>query len=105
MSGKQPAAEMTDVLYEFVSVTEFRINAQCISLHLLLPVFQEASHQEPISTLPAGIESKGSMLLKVNLCSAGVIEDRGHGKRKYPAATKLHIYNTLVAWFLSLVSG
>ncbi|CAI5675903.1 unnamed protein product [Oreochromis niloticus] len=80
VSGKQPAAEMTDVLYEF-----------------------EASHQEPISTLPAGIESKGSMLLKVNLCSAGVIEDRGHGKRKYPAATKLHIYNTLVAWFLSLV--
>lgn len=45
------------------------------------------------------------MLLKVNLCSPGVIEDRGHWKRKYPAATKLHIYNTLVAWFLSLVSG
>ncbi|XP_026020286.1 uncharacterized protein LOC113020483 [Astatotilapia calliptera] len=82
VSGKQPAAEMTDVLYEF-----------------------EASHQEPISTLPAGIESKGSMLLKVNLCSPGVIEDRGHGKRKYPAATKLHIYNTLVAWFLSLVGS
>ncbi|KAG8006843.1 hypothetical protein GBF38_022885 [Nibea albiflora] len=37
--------------------------------------------------------------------SPGMVGDRAHDRRKhlYPAATKSHIYNTLVAWFLSLV--
>nr|XP_046271976.1 dynein axonemal assembly factor 8 isoform X2 [Scatophagus argus] len=80
---KQPAAEGTEVLYDF-----------------------EASHLPSMSALPAAaIEHKGCMLLMVNLASPGMVGGRPHGRRKhlYPAATKSHIYNTLVAWFLSLV--
>uniref|UniRef100_A0AAQ5ZHE4 Dynein axonemal assembly factor 8 n=1 Tax=Amphiprion ocellaris TaxID=80972 RepID=A0AAQ5ZHE4_AMPOC len=74
---KQPAAEKTDVLFDI-----------------------EASQLESVSSLPAGIESKGRMLLIINLSSPGMVA--AHGKRKHPAATKSHIYNTLVAWLLSL---
>ncbi|XP_044187227.1 dynein axonemal assembly factor 8 [Thunnus albacares] len=78
---KQPAAEKTDVLYDF-----------------------EASHLQSISTLPADIASKGCMLLTVSLSSPGMVEGRSYGKRKYlDPVTKANIYNTLVAWFLSLV--
>ncbi|XP_051243484.1 dynein axonemal assembly factor 8 isoform X2 [Dicentrarchus labrax] len=82
VNQKQPAAERTDVLYDF-----------------------EASHLESISTLPVDIESKGCMLLIINLSSPGMVGDRAYGRKKhlYPAATQSHIYNTLVAWFLSLV--
>ncbi|XP_044036470.1 dynein axonemal assembly factor 8 isoform X2 [Siniperca chuatsi] len=82
VNQKQPAAERTDVLYDF-----------------------EASHLQSITTLPADIESKGCMLLIVNLSGPGMVGDRAHGRRKhlYTAETKSHIYNTLVAWFLSLV--
>lgn len=46
------------------------------------------------------------MLLIVNLSGPGMVGDRANDRRKhlYPAATRSHIYNTLVAWFLSLVS-
>ncbi|KAK2833238.1 hypothetical protein Q5P01_017127 [Channa striata] len=79
---KQPAAERTDVLYDL-----------------------EASHLQSISMLPENIKSNDCMLLIVSLSSPGMVGDRAHGKRKnlYPAATKSHIYNALVAWFLSLV--
>ncbi|XP_032392881.1 uncharacterized protein LOC116702662 isoform X1 [Etheostoma spectabile] len=82
VNQKHPAAERTGVLYDF-----------------------EASHLQSISTLPANIESKGCMLLTVNLSSPGMVEARAHGRKKHldPAATKSDIYNTLVAWFLSLV--
>ncbi|KAM8725048.1 dynein axonemal assembly factor 8 isoform 1-T1 [Acanthopagrus schlegelii] len=83
VNQEQPAAERTDVLYDF-----------------------EASHLQSISTLPADIESKQCMLLIIDLCSPGMVLSRVNGKRRkhlYPAATKSHIYNTLVAWFLSLV--
>lgn len=93
---------MTCVLNELVSVPQFKINAQCICLHLLLPVFQEASPLQSVNSLAAGTERKASVLLKVSLSSPGVIGDRGQ-KRKHPAATRAHIYNTLVAWFLSVV--
>lgn len=74
-------------------------------LHLLSLVLQETSHLQPISTLPADIENKGRMLLIVSLSSPGMVEGRSHGKRKYlDSVTKANIYNTLVAWFLSLVS-
>ncbi|KAM4531385.1 dynein axonemal assembly factor 8 [Odontesthes bonariensis] len=80
---QQPAAERTDVLYEF-----------------------EVSHQESISTLPENIESQGWMLLSVSLSSPGMVGcmKAASGKRKHlhSAETKSHIYNTLVAWFLSL---
>ncbi|KAM6914113.1 dynein axonemal assembly factor 8 isoform 2-T2 [Lycodopsis pacificus] len=78
----QPAAERTDVLYDF-----------------------EASHLQSISTLPADIESERRMLLTVDLSSPGVVGSRSHRTRKHlnSAATKSDIYNTLVAWFLSLV--
>ncbi|XP_075942837.1 dynein axonemal assembly factor 8 [Anarhichas minor] len=83
VNQKQPAAERTDVLYDF-----------------------EASHLQSISTLPADIESKRRMLLTVDLSSPGVVGSRSHRTRKHlnSAATKSDIYNTLVAWFLSLVS-
>ncbi|XP_026181938.1 uncharacterized protein LOC113141620 [Mastacembelus armatus] len=79
---KQPAAEGTDVLYDF-----------------------EVTHLPSIRTLPEDIKSEGCMLLTVSLSSPGMIGGRAHGKRKhlYSAATKSHVYNTLVAWFLSLV--
>ncbi|XP_068584129.1 dynein axonemal assembly factor 8 isoform X2 [Cebidichthys violaceus] len=82
VNQKQPAAESTDVLYDF-----------------------EASHLQWISTLPADIESKRRVLLTVDLSSPGVVGSRAHRKRKHldSAATKSDIYNTLVAWFLSLV--
>ncbi|XP_056258276.1 dynein axonemal assembly factor 8 [Seriola aureovittata] len=76
---KQSAAERTDVLYDF-----------------------EASHLQSVNTLPEDIKSKASMLLTVNLSCPGMVGDRVHGKRN-PPATKAHIYNTLVAWFMSLV--
>ncbi|XP_041856311.1 dynein axonemal-associated protein 1 isoform X3 [Melanotaenia boesemani] len=80
---KQPAAERTDVLYEF-----------------------EVSYQESISTLPGNIENEGCVLLTVSLFSPGMVgeKDVAHGKENYiySAATKSYIYNTLVAWFLSL---
>ncbi|XP_031717758.1 uncharacterized protein LOC116391380 isoform X2 [Anarrhichthys ocellatus] len=82
VNQKQPAAERTDVLYDF-----------------------EASHLQSISTLPADIESERHMLLTVDLSSPGVVGSRSHRTRKHlnSAATKSDIYNTLVAWFLSLV--
>ncbi|GLD49175.1 uncharacterized protein AKAME5_000300400 [Lates japonicus] len=76
---KQAAAERTDVLYD-----------------------SEASHLQPVNTLPEDIENKVCLLLTVNLSGPGMIGDGARGKR-HPAATKSHIYNTLVAWFLSLV--
>ncbi|XP_041673463.1 dynein axonemal-associated protein 1 [Cheilinus undulatus] len=78
VNKRQPAAEKTDVLYHV-----------------------EASYLQPISTLPANWESKGQMMLIVNLSSPGMVEE-AEGL-PCPAATKSHIYNTLVAWFLSLV--
>ena len=49
------------------------------------------------------------MLLRVSLSSPGMVGcmNAASGKRKHlhSAETKSHIYNTLVAWFLSLVSG
>ncbi|KAE8283360.1 hypothetical protein D5F01_LYC18762 [Larimichthys crocea] len=78
----QPAAEKTDVLFDF-----------------------EAFQLPSISALPAETGSKGCMLLIVNLSGPGMVGDRANDRRKhlYPAATRSHIYNTLVAWFLSLV--
>ncbi|XP_026203624.1 uncharacterized protein LOC113153922 isoform X2 [Anabas testudineus] len=79
---KQTAAEGTDVLYDF-----------------------EASHLQPFSVSPEDITSKDCILLTVTLSSPGMVGHQAHGKRKhlYPADAKSHIYNTLVAWFLSLV--
>ncbi|XP_068434963.1 dynein axonemal assembly factor 8 [Clinocottus analis] len=82
VNQKQPAAERTDVLYDF-----------------------EASHRQSICTLPTDIEGKAQMLLIADLSSPGVVGSSAHRKRKHleSAATKSDIYNTLVAWFLSLV--
>ncbi|XP_070703582.1 dynein axonemal assembly factor 8 [Pempheris klunzingeri] len=80
---KQPAAERTDVLFDF-----------------------DVFHLQSLGTLPAAdINSKGCVLLTVDLSSPGMVGDRAHGRRRhlYPAATRAHVYNTLVAWFLSLV--
>lgn len=108
VNQKQPAAERTDVLYDSVSakIDNLLYLTKWATLIMTWFFFQEASHLQSISPLPADIESKGCMLLIVDLSSPGMVGDRRHGKRKhlYPAATKSHIYNTLVAWFLSLVS-
>ncbi|XP_010794527.1 uncharacterized protein isoform X2 [Notothenia coriiceps] len=81
VNQKQPAAERTDVLYDF-----------------------EVSHLQAICTLSADIESKGCMLLIVDLSTPGTVGARAHGrnKRRNPAPSKPDVYNTLVAWFLSL---
>ncbi|KAM9746412.1 dynein axonemal assembly factor 8 isoform 1-T1 [Menidia menidia] len=77
------AADRTDVLYE-----------------------EEISHREPISTLPAKMESQDWVSLTVSLSGPGMIESLNvpTGKRKhlFSSETKSHIYNALVAWFLSL---
>ncbi|KAI4821973.1 hypothetical protein KUCAC02_007543 [Chaenocephalus aceratus] len=81
VNQKQPAAERTDVLYDF-----------------------EASHLQTICTLSADIESKGCMLLIVDLSTPGTVGARAHGRNKHrnPAPSKPDVYNILVAWFLSL---
>ncbi|KAJ4931910.1 hypothetical protein JOQ06_010346 [Pogonophryne albipinna] len=81
VNQKQPAAERTDVLYDF-----------------------EASHLQTICTLSADIESKGCMLLIVDLSTPGTVGARAHRRNKHrnPAPSKPDVYNTLVAWFLSL---
>ncbi|XP_071326366.1 dynein axonemal assembly factor 8 isoform X2 [Trachinotus anak] len=78
---KQTAAERTDVLYDV-----------------------EASHLQSVNPLTEDVKNTGCMLLTVSLSSPGMVGDRAHGKRN-PAATKSHVYNTLVAWFLSLVGS
>ncbi|XP_074552965.1 dynein axonemal assembly factor 8 isoform X2 [Halichoeres trimaculatus] len=73
----QPAEERTNILYH-----------------------SEASYLQSLSTLPVDMGSEGRMVLRVNLSSPGVVYD---GAYQYSAAARSHIYNTLVAWFLSLV--
>ncbi|XP_041735691.1 dynein axonemal assembly factor 8 isoform X4 [Coregonus clupeaformis] len=82
---REPAAEKTDVLYD-----------------------TEASHLQSVNTLPADMEDKECLLLTVCLSSPGLVASSGH-HWKAPtvesATTKSHIYNALVAWFLSLVGA
>lgn len=110
VSQEQPAAERTNVLYDFVSATELTAaHKKMASAYCDLYFFflQEVSHLQSISNLPADIESKECMLLIIDLSSPGMVLSRVNGRRRkhlYPAAIKSHIYNTLVAWFLSLVS-
>ncbi|XP_041735690.1 dynein axonemal assembly factor 8 isoform X3 [Coregonus clupeaformis] len=81
---REPAAEKTDVLYD------------------------TASHLQSVNTLPADMEDKECLLLTVCLSSPGLVASSGH-HWKAPtvesATTKSHIYNALVAWFLSLVGA
>ncbi|XP_024246039.1 dynein axonemal assembly factor 8 isoform X1 [Oncorhynchus tshawytscha] len=82
---REPAAEKTDVLYD-----------------------TEASHLQSVNTLPADMEDKECLLLTVCLSSPGLVASSSH-HWKAPtvesATTKSHIYNALVAWFLSLVGA
>ncbi|XP_076027041.1 dynein axonemal assembly factor 8 isoform X2 [Genypterus blacodes] len=75
--GNQPAAEETAVLYG-----------------------GEVSHRQPIHALPADVDSKECVLLTVSLRSPGVVAGSSHGRGQ---DWNLDVYNTLVAWLLSLV--
>ncbi|KAG7316913.1 hypothetical protein KOW79_019211 [Hemibagrus wyckioides] len=78
---KQSAAEMTDVLYD-----------------------TDGSYLPSVSTLPSSIKIRESLVLMVPLSSPGVVAGRAEGKTRTVESTSLgsHVYNTLIAWFMSL---
>ncbi|KAF7659044.1 hypothetical protein LDENG_00004240 [Lucifuga dentata] len=84
--GNQPAAAETDVLYD-----------------------GKASYLQPIRALPADIEKEECVLLSVKLSCPGMAADRSNRKGKEKnlnsAVSNVDIYNTLVAWCLSLVGS
>uniref|UniRef100_A0AAV2KKY6 Uncharacterized protein n=1 Tax=Knipowitschia caucasica TaxID=637954 RepID=A0AAV2KKY6_KNICA len=71
----------------------------------LKSVGQDASHLDQLQSLPTDLGNEGHMLLIVKLSSPGtVLETRQRKSQKIDwTLTKPHLYNTLVAWFLSLV--
>ncbi|XP_036421409.1 uncharacterized protein LOC118804902 [Colossoma macropomum] len=80
-NDKQSAAEMTDILYD-----------------------TEGSHLSSVSTLPPNLQSSKCLLLTVTLSSPGVVAGRAQGKAHTVQSTTVrsHVYNSLIAWFLSL---
>ncbi|XP_077069551.1 dynein axonemal assembly factor 8 [Siphateles boraxobius] len=80
-NNTEEAAERTDILYD-----------------------PEASYLPTVNTLPADLEMRECLLLTVSLSSLGVVA----GKMQRKAQTvdsvfiKSHVYNALIAWFLSL---
>ncbi|XP_026068002.1 uncharacterized protein LOC113049670 [Carassius auratus] len=77
----QEAAERTDILYE-----------------------PEASYLPSVSTLPPDLQMKECLLLTVSLSSPGVVAGRTQRKTQTTdsALSKSHVYNALMAWFMSL---
>nr|XP_015215484.1 PREDICTED: uncharacterized protein C16orf71 homolog [Lepisosteus oculatus] len=82
VTGRQPAAHCTNVLYD-----------------------TEASYLPSISTLSAESEHRETLLLTVSLASLGQVSVSGRtgGQTLDMALSGSHVYNSLVAWFLSLV--
>lgn len=58
-----------------------------------------------MNTLPADLEMRECLLLTVSLSSLGVVAGRMQRKAQTvdSAFIKSHVYNALIAWFLSLV--
>lgn len=81
-NNTEEAAERTDILYE-----------------------PEASYLPPVSTLPPDLQMKECLLLTVPLSSPGVVAGRIQRKTQTVDSVliKSHIYNALIAWFMSLV--
>ncbi|XP_055008351.1 dynein axonemal assembly factor 8 isoform X2 [Boleophthalmus pectinirostris] len=78
---KQPAAENTDLLYDI-----------------------DASHLEPVRTLPTDRGNAGHVLLIVNLSSLGMVTKKERRIRRRKINSDFtNLYNTLVTWLLSLV--
>ncbi|XP_069036850.1 dynein axonemal assembly factor 8 isoform X2 [Lepisosteus oculatus] len=82
VTGRQPAAHCTNILYD-----------------------NEASYLPSISTLSAESEHRETLLLTVSLASLGQVSVSGRtgGQTLDMALSGSHVYNSLVAWFLSLV--
>uniref|UniRef100_W5M771 Nucleoside diphosphate kinase-like domain-containing protein n=1 Tax=Lepisosteus oculatus TaxID=7918 RepID=W5M771_LEPOC len=82
VTGRQPAAHCTNVLYD-----------------------TEASYLPSISTLSAESEHRETLLLTVSLASLGQVSVSGRtgGQTLDMALSGSHVYNSLVAWFLSLI--
>ncbi|XP_059415123.1 dynein axonemal assembly factor 8 [Carassius carassius] len=77
----QEAAERTDILYE-----------------------PEASYLPSVNTLLPDLQMKECLLLTVSLSSPGVVAGRTQRKTQTTdsALSKSHVYNALIAWFMSL---
>ncbi|KAK7174436.1 hypothetical protein R3I93_001602 [Phoxinus phoxinus] len=80
-NNTEEAAERTDILYD-----------------------PEASYLPTVNTLPADLEMRECLLLTVSLSSLGVVAGRMQRKAKTVDSVfiKSHVYNALIAWFLSL---
>ncbi|XP_039543634.1 uncharacterized protein LOC120490257 [Pimephales promelas] len=80
-NNTEGAAERTDILYD-----------------------PEASYLPTVNTLPADLEMRECLLLTVSLSSLGVVAGRMQRKaqRVDSVFIKSHVYNALMAWFLSL---
>ncbi|XP_076865406.1 dynein axonemal assembly factor 8 isoform X2 [Brachyhypopomus gauderio] len=80
-NGKQGAAETTDVLYN-----------------------TDGSNLPSLCTLPPDVSSRECLLLTVSLLSPGVVAQTSQGQKHTVASTSdtCHVYNSLVAWFMSL---
>ncbi|XP_067276701.1 dynein axonemal assembly factor 8-like [Pseudorasbora parva] len=80
-SNCEEAAERTDILYD-----------------------PEASYLPSVNTLPADLQMRECLLLTVSLSSLGVVAGRMQRKAKTVNSVfiKSHVYNALIAWFLSL---
>ncbi|XP_048049656.1 dynein axonemal assembly factor 8 isoform X2 [Megalobrama amblycephala] len=80
-NNSEEAAERTDILYE-----------------------PEASYLPSVNTLPADLQMRECLLLTVSLSSPGVVAGRMQRKAQTVDSVfmKSHLYNALIAWFLSL---
>lgn len=78
---KQSAAEMTDIIYDI-----------------------DGSYLPSVSTLPSYLKCRECLLLMVPLLSPGVVAGQAKGKAQTVESTALgsHVYNSLIAWFMSL---
>ncbi|KAL1278533.1 hypothetical protein QQF64_025206, partial [Cirrhinus molitorella] len=77
----EEAAERTDILYE-----------------------PEATYLPAVNALPPDLQMKDCLLLTVSLSSPGMVSGRMQRKTQTmdSALIKSHVYNALIAWFLSL---
>ncbi|XP_073686478.1 dynein axonemal assembly factor 8 [Garra rufa] len=64
----------------------------------------EASYLPSVSTLPPDLQMKDCLLLTVSLSSPGMVAGRMQRKTQTmdSALIKSHVYNALIAWFMSL---
>ncbi|KAK1804767.1 hypothetical protein P4O66_003615 [Electrophorus voltai] len=66
---------------------------------------KDGSYLPSLSTLPGTLWSRECLLLTITLLSPVVVAEPAQGKRHTVESTsvKSHVYNSLIAWFMSLV--